>query len=272
MNTINMNTNTPDAHDTKPTKAARTLRYTFVDTESLWDPGLVHAHRAIHTACQTNRIASRVITAAALFDVDIKPDGTLEFGEVKSWNAPAHGGSYGVVKALFDNLAARENRVVVTWGGLATDQQILILSAMEHGLALPPHFREADTLPRKRLHLDLALAMKSSSPTYHHLSEVAYRIGVPFALLSNKAQAFIPRTNADWQALTSHCELDTLLTAITMIAWRIAQGSSGLRFEPAVVCLIGAFLLQRPNHPMAAYLTAFSDELTAIIGEGQMAA
>ncbi|MEA1618044.1 hypothetical protein SOQ14_03850 [Erythrobacter sp. T5W1-R] len=164
MNTINMNTKTPDA---RAPKGNGTLRYTFVDTESLWDPGLVHAHRAIHPACQTNRIASRVITAAALFDVDIKPDGTLEFGEVKSWNARAHGGSYGVVKALFDNLAARENRVVVTWGGLATDQQVLILSAMENGLALPPHFREADTLPRKRLHLDLALAMKSSSPTYH---------------------------------------------------------------------------------------------------------
>ncbi|MFL0671426.1 MAG: hypothetical protein ACJLS3_08390 [Erythrobacter sp.] len=55
---------------------------------------------------------------------------------------------------------------------------------------------------------------------------------------------------------------------MTMIAWRIAQGSSGLRFEPAVVCLIGALLLQRPNHPMATYLTTLSDELTGIIGEG----
>lgn len=42
MNTINMNTHTPDAHHAGAAKAARTLRYTFVDTESLWDPGLVH--------------------------------------------------------------------------------------------------------------------------------------------------------------------------------------------------------------------------------------
>ena len=272
MSNLRLNTNTPDAHDARHTKAARTLRYTFVDTESLWDPGLVHAHRAIHPACQTNRIASRVITAAALFDVDIKPDGTLEFGEVKSWNARANGGSYGVVKALFDNLAARENRVVVTWGGLATDQQILILSAMEHGLVLPPHFRQADFYRAQRLHLDLGLAMKGISKTWHHLSEAADRVGVPFPLLRDKAKPFVLRSNADWLKLVAHCELDTLITAIVMIAWRIAQGTPCLRFEPAVVAMIAAFLRQRPQHPMAAYLNAFSDELTAIIGEGQMAA
>jgi hypothetical protein len=269
MNSTTLTTNTPDA---RAQKGNGTLRYTFVDTESVWDLNLVSANRAIYPYYDHNRIGSRVITAAALFDVDILPDGTLAFGEVKSWNARSNGGSYGVVKSLFDNLAARDNRVVVTWGGVATDQQILTLSAMEHGLVLPPHFRQADFYRAQRLHLDLGLAMKGVSKTWHHLSEVADRVGVPFPLLRDKAKPIIPRNYADWLRLVAHCELDTLITAIVMIAWRIAQGTPSLRFEPAVVAMIAAFLRQRPSHPMAAYLTAFSDELTAIIGEGQMAA
>lgn len=269
MNTNTLNTNTPDA---RAPKGNGTLRYTFVDTESVWDLNLVNANRAIYPYYDHNRIGSRVITAAALFDVDILPDGSLAFGEVKSWNAHAHGGSYGVVKSLFDNLAARDNRVVVTWGGVATDQQILTLAAMQYGLVLPPHFRQADFYRAQRLHLDLGLAMKGISKTWHHLSEAADRVGVPFPLLRDKAKPFVLRSNADWLKLVAHCELDTLITAIAMIAWRIAQGTPCLRFEPAVVAMIAAFLRQRPNHPMAAYLTAFSDELTGIIGEEQMAA
>ncbi|MBA4043555.1 MAG: hypothetical protein C0471_03915, partial [Erythrobacter sp.] len=69
-----------------------------------------------------------------------------------------------------------------------------------------------------------------------------------------------------------HCELDTLITAIVMIAWRIAQDAPGLRFEPAVIGMIGAFLRQRPAHPLAAELRAFSARLEQWIADDRDAA
>lgn len=250
----------------------RSYKYTFLDTESAWDADLIAATRAIHPDCEHNRIATRCISAAALFDVDIAAEGTVSFGAVKSWSEHALRSDYAVTKALFDSLAERADRTVVTWGGVPVDQQVLTLTAMEAGLALPPQLREPAFGKRQRAHLDLSLAMKAGGRTWHHLSEVAYRIGVPLPLLRNKAQFFQTRTPADWAMLLGHCELDTLITAIVMLAWRIAQGAPGLRFEPAVIGMIGAFLRQRPDHPLAAELKAFSAELELWIGEDQKAA
>lgn len=250
----------------------RTFKYTFLDTESAWDPDLIAATRAIHTDCDHNRIASRCISAAAIFDVDLSPEGIVSIGAVKSWSEHTHLTPRAVTKALFDNLAERVDRTVVTWGGVPVDQQVLTLTAMEYGLVLPPQLREPVFGNRQRMHLDLSLAMKSGGRTWHHLSEVGYRIGVPLSLLRNKAQFFQTRTTADWGLLVGHCELDTLITAIVMLAWRIAQGAPGLRFEPASIGMIGAFLRQRPEHPLAAELKAFALDLEQWIGEDQKAA
>jgi len=252
--------------------AQRTHSYTFVDTESSWDRDLFTANRTIHSRYERNRIGTRIINAAAMFDVDIAADGVVSFGAVKSWSQCTHGTDLAVTKTLFDNLAERSDRVVVTWGGVPADQQILTLTAMEFGLVLPPQFRERTSATRYRMHLDLSLAMKSGGKTWHHLSEVAQRIGVPLALLRDKARFIPTRTPAEWRLLSGHCELDTLITAIVMIAWRIAQGAPGLRFEPAVIATIGAFLRQRPDHPHAIELKAYSAELAQLIGEDSRAA
>lgn len=250
----------------------RTFKYTFVDTESIWHPELVAANRTIHPDCQHTRVGSRVITAAAIFDTDITSEGTVSFGALKSWSQLVNRSDRAVTKALFDNLTERHDRVVVTWGGVPVDQQVLTLTAMECGLVLPPQFREPVFGNRQRMHLDLSLAMRAGGKTWHHLSEVAYRVGVPLTLLRDKARFFQTRTPADWHVLQSHCELDTLITAIVMVAWRIAQGAPGLRFEPAVIGMIAAFLRQRPAHPSAAELKAFSAELEHWIAEDREAA
>jgi|JI8StandDraft_2_1071088.scaffolds.fasta_scaffold05743_3 hypothetical protein len=250
----------------------RSYAYTFIDTESAWDRDLIAANQAIDPDCQQNRIASRCICAAALFDIDISPAGIVSIGAVKSWSEHTHLTPCAVTKALFDNLAERADRTVVTWGGVPVDQQVLTLTAMESGLVLPPQLREPVFGRRQRMHLDLSLAMKGAGRTWHHLSEVAYRIGVPLPLLRNKAQFFQTRTAADWRLLVGHCELDTLITAIVMIAWRIAQGTPGLRFEPAAIGMIGSFLRQRPEHPLAEELKAFANDLEQLIGEDQKAA
>lgn len=248
------------------------LNYTFVDTESRWEPELVAANRKIHPDCNHTRIGSRIITAAALFDVDIARDGIVSFGSIKSWSHHTNGSDRAVVKALFDSLLERQGRTLVTWGGVPVDQQVLMLSAMEYGLVLPPQFREPVGGNRQRLHLDLSLTMKSGGKTWHHLSEVAYRIGVPLSLLRDKARFFQTRTAEDWRQLVGHCELDTLITAIVMIAWRCAQSASGLRFEPAVIGMVGAFLRQRPAHPLASELKAYCAELEWLIEQDREAA
>lgn len=250
----------------------RSLAYTFVDTESSWDRELFTANRKIHARYEHKRIGSRIINAAALFDVSISGDGTVSFGAVKSWSQCTHGTDHAVTKALFDNLAERSDRVVVTWGGVPADQQILTLTAMNYGLVLPPQLQERTFATRHRMHLDLSLAMKSGGKTWHHLSEVAHRIGVPLALLRDKARFFPTRSPAEWRLLTAHCELDTLVTAIVMIAWRIAQGAPGLRFEPATIATIGAFLRQRPDHPHAIELRTYSADLEQLIAEDRHAA
>lgn len=250
----------------------RTFKYTFVDTESIWHPELVAANRTIHPDCQHTRVGSRVVTAAAIFDTDITSEGTVSFGALKSWSQFSNRSDRAVTKELFYNLTERHDRVVVTWGGVPVDQQVLTLTAMECGLALPPQFREPVFGNRQRLHLDLSLAMRAGGKTWHHLSEVAYRVGVPLTLLRDKARFFQTRTSADWHALQGHCELDTLITGIVMIAWRIAQGAHGLRFEPAVIGMIGAFLRQRPEHPHGGELKAYIRELERLIGEESEAA
>ena len=250
----------------------RSYAYTFIDTESAWDRDLIAANQAIHPDCQHNRIASRCISAAALMDLDISAEGAVSFGAVKSWSEHTLGSDLAVTKALFDALAEREHRTVVTWGGVPVDQQVLTLSAMQFGLVLPPQLREPVFGNRQQMHLDLSLAMRAGGKTWHHLSEVAYRIGVPLSLLRDKARFFQTQTPADWRVLLGHCELDTLITAIVMLAWRIAQGAPGLRFEPAVIGMIAAFVRQRPAHPMAAELEAFSADLERWISEDQEAA
>lgn len=250
----------------------RSYKYTFIDTESSWDRDLIAANQAIHPDCQHNRIASRCISAAALFDLDISAEGAVTFGAVKSWSEHTHGSDLAVTKALFAALAEREPRTVVTWGGVPVDQQVLTLSAMQFGLVLPPHLREPVFGNRQRMHLDLSLAMRAGGKTWHHLSEVAYRIGVPLTLLRDKARFFQTQTPADWRVLLGHCESDTLITAIVMIAWRIAHGLPGLRFEPAVIGMIGAFLRQRPEHPLADELKAFALDLEQLIAQDREAA
>ncbi|MFN3475780.1 MAG: hypothetical protein ACK4ZW_17215 [Blastomonas sp.] len=196
----------------------------------------------------------------------------MSFGAVKSWSEHTLESDLTVTKAQFDALADREPRTVVTWGGVPVDQQVLTLSAMQFGLLLPPQLREPVFGNRQRIHLDLSLAMWAGGKTWHHLPEVAYRIGVPLALLRDMARFFQTRTAADWRVLPGHRQLDTLITAIVMLAWRIVQGAPSRRFEPAVIGMIAAFLRQRPAHPLLSELKAFGAALERWIGQDLEAA
>ena len=91
--------------------------------------------------------------------------------------------------------------------------------------------------------------LKGGGRTFHHLSEVALRIGIPLKLLEDKKWVDAPASTAAWDQVRAHCEKDCVITACAMIAYRCAQGHDALRLEPALLCLIAGVILRRPDRP-----------------------
>lgn len=242
-------------------------KYTFIDTESWWDEELHHAYRRLDPECEHHRMACRRIGIASALDLDIDGEGRVAVGTVASWTEYSHGSERAVVSALFDYLRARDDRTIVTWGGVPVDWQLLILAAMAEGLTLPPQALDAPKRNAPRANEDLALILKGAGRTWHHASEVALRLGVPVSLLEGKARVIKPVAEAAWRAVQDHCERDCLITAIAKIAWLTTRGAEGLRFEASVVALVEGFLRRRPDHSLAEELKAYVGGLHQVIGE-----
>lgn len=247
---------------------AHSFKYTFIDTESWWDEGLHEAYRHLDPDTEHHRIGCRRIGAAAAFDVTIDAVGRIEVGTLASWTSHDHGDEQAVVSELFDHLRQRDDRIVVTFGGIAVDLQLLTLAAMEHGLRLPQQLLDVPGRKSPRPHQDLALMLKGGGRTFHHLSEIAIRLGVPVKLLEGKARVHAPVAAAAWEQVRGHCERDCLITALAMLAWRCAQGQDALRLQPAMVSLIAGFLRQRPEHEAADQLWAYQAQLEQLIADG----
>ena len=149
----------------------------------------------------------------------------------------------------------------LTYGGLATDVPVLVLASMTHGLALPPQLMDQPGRKGPRPHLDLGLMLKGGGRTWSHLSQVLLRMDVPAELVAAKPGVSRPSTAEDWNELRDHVELDCLLLGLAKAAWLVAQGSDGLRFEPAAIGLVAGFLRRRPEHVRVAELRAFIAQL-----------
>ncbi|MEL7684461.1 hypothetical protein AAG594_09015 [Citromicrobium bathyomarinum] len=238
-------------------------KLTFIDTESWWCEQLAADYRRLDPDCQKHRIGCRRIGVAAAFDVDIDDQGRLAVGRLASWTEHAHFDEEAVVQNLFDYLRLRPDRAIVTYGGVNQDLRVLCLAAMEYGLRLP--FQMLDIPGRKgpRPHSDLDLIMKAGGKTYHHLSELALRVGVPVGLLEGKAKVVKPVAAGAWAQVRAHCELDTLILAIAKLAWLVSQGENGLRTQEGILALVAGFLRARPDHPSAEMLAAYAAEIEA---------
>lgn len=237
------------------------LKYTFIDTESWWDRDLHRAYQHLDPATEHRRIGCRRIGVAAALDVEIDDEGRISVGAVASWTALDLGGEREVVSRLFDHLRQREDRIVVTYGGIATDVQILTLAAMQYGLRLPPHLLDLPGRKGPRWHLDLALMLKCGGRTFHHLSEVALRIGIPLKLLEDKKWVDAPASAGAWDQVRAHCEKDCIVTASAMIAWRCVQGHDALRLEPALLGLFAGVLRSRSEESYGGLLQAYQVSL-----------
>ena len=242
------------------------MKYTFVDTESWWDRDLHRAYQHLDPATEHRRIGCRRIGVAAALDVEIDDEGRISVGAIASWTARDLGGEREVVTQLFDHLRQRDDRIVVTYGGIATDVQILTLAAMQYGLRLPPQLIDQPGRKGPRQHCDLALMLKGGGRTFHHLSEVALRIGIPLKLLEDKKWVDAPASTAAWEQVRAHCEKDCVITACAMIAWRCAQGHNALRLEPALLGLIAGVIRRRPGKSytdlLLTHLVALQRDIT----------
>jgi len=240
-------------------------KYTILDTEMVFDRYFTEAYQAINPACHKTRIAGRKLNIIALLDFSIDELGRISVGRLRSWTTE-HQAEGAMLAAVFDDLRACADRMLVTYGGSAMDAKVIELAAMTHDLALPPQFVQAFG-PRKKFpaHLDLNAAMKGFSETWHHLSEVLVRLGIPVALLLDKAKPDLPHETGNWDTARQHCELDTLLTAIALVAWRRIQGDPCLRIPQSSFALIEGYLRQRPNVVAASILRNEQRSLLASI-------
>ncbi len=222
-------------------------KYTVLDTEMVFDPYFAEAYHDIDPSCERIRIAARRIAIVSMFDFAIENTGQISVGSLRSYTCESRNEGE-MIAAVFDDLRGCAERSVVTYGGSAVDAKVFELAAMTHDVSLPPQLRQQFGPRREHsTHLDLSLAMKGFGKTWHHLSEVMIRMGLPVALLGNKADPCFLENGINWKMGAEHCELDTLLTAMALVAWRKIQGDPCLRIPGASFALIEGYLRQRPN-------------------------
>jgi hypothetical protein len=238
-----------------------TKTYLALDLELFWDEHLYEAHRAMDSKSDRRATAVKRVMAASVFEFSIDEEGRIATGEIASWTEHDWGDEKAVVEQLFDYLRARADITVLTFGGLATDIPVLVLASMAHGLSLPPQLIDQPGRKGPRPHLDLCLMIRGGGRTWSHLSQVLLRMSVPAELVAAKPGVSRPTNAAEWAALRDHVELDCLLLTLAKIAWLVAQGSPGLRFEPASIGLVSGVLRRRPDHGLAPSLKGYVRQL-----------
>ena len=241
-------------------------KYLILDTESVFDQYLREAYEDIDDKCETARIASRKLVALSLWPIEVDQHGRITTGAIATWSADSCGGEEALLRNVFMYMTELADHTLVTYGGLAVDCQILQLAAMTADLALPPQLRE-QTGPRWKSakHQDLGLALKGSGKTWHHMTEVLIRLGVPVALLLGKADPDIRPDRIDWPRVRQHCEADVLLTALVLIAWLRLQGGESLNIAAGQLAIVEAFMRRRPGSMREPILRRLADDLHARI-------
>ena len=237
-------------------------KYLILDTESVFDPYLREAYECIEPDCERARIGCRSLVGIAMWTVEIDALGRVTTGEIKSLTLAEFGDEASLLERAFTFMRQHSNHVVVTYGGLATDCQVLQLAAISADLELPRQLAETQG-PRGRdlRQIDLGLALKGSGKTWNHLSEVLLRMGVPVGLFLGKADPEIRPDRIAWERMREHCEADVLFTAMALVAWLRLQGTPMLKIAGAHLTLIESFLRARPSSIRAPMLRRLADEL-----------
>lgn len=246
--------------------------FTFFDTESAWDEYLHESYRRIDPRVQPHhRLGSKRIFAAAALDVTVSDDGQITCDAIRSWTEHDHGDEKAVVAGLFDHLRARPDRIAVGYGSIAADVPLLLAAAMEYGIILPAQFIERRPIPGStwHAHTDVGLLLKGGGKTWHHMAEVALRLGLPVDLLDTKARVDFPTSPDQWLEVRAHVELDAALVAIVTLAWLRTQGQASL--QPNLMMIAVLDWLRRNGKMIAEVDDAIAAFCSTSIGqiEGQ---
>ena len=249
-------------------------KYLILDTESVFDPYLREAYECIEPKCENARIGCRSLVAASMWPIEIDTDGRISTGAVASWTRESSGDEAALVSDAFAFMRQHSDHVMVTYGGLAVDCQVLQLAAMSADLSLPRQLAETQGPRWKDLrHVDLGLALKGAGKTWHHLSEVLLRLGIPVAILLGKADPTIRPRDIPWERVRQHCETDTLLTAMALVAWLRLQGTTSISIPAACLALLESFMRRRPNTIREPLLRRLALDLKSeVVGETGIAA
>lgn len=241
-----------------------TQHFIAFDCEFAWRADWHAAHLSMDPSSQRRSVSVKEVIAIAAYAFLIDSDGALTIDALASWNQRDWGGEAEVLEQFFDFVRRRPDHTALGYGSIATDLPILRLAAMTNSLRLPEQLID---LPGKwdRRHLDLALAIKGRGRTWVHLSQLLIRIGVPLALLASKAEAPLPGSADEWSGLRDHVELDTLLLALAHTSWLVSLGSPGVRYAPAAIGHLSAFLRRRPDHVLADEIRRYQGQLEAAI-------
>lgn len=243
-----------------------TQSYIAFDCEFAWRADWHAAHLSMDASSQRRSVAVREITAIAAYAYTVDSDGALTIDTLTSWNQHDWGGEAEVVEQLFDFVRRRPQHIALGYGSIATDLPVLRLAAMTAGLRLPQQLIDQPGA-WDRKHLDLALAIKGRGRTWVHLSQLLIRIGVPLALVAGKAEAPLPDSDGEWRSLRDHVELDTLLLALAHTSWLVSAGCNGVRFAPAAIAHLSAFLRRQPEHALANELIGYQRQLESEVAE-----
>lgn len=113
---------------------------------------------------------------------------------------------------------------------------------MQYSLQLPPHFlalrKRFELSDARSRHFDLALGVKGSGRTWHHLTGIMLRIGLPVALMETKKHVDFPSTRREWDAAAAHVELDCALLAPAHLACQRIQGQANVDANIAALVVL----------------------------------
>ena len=241
-----------------------TQSYIAFDLEFRTDEALFEMHRQIDPKSSRKAVAIKTVTAAAALEFTIGTSGEIAIGTLASWTLADWPDEGALVEQALDFIRRRPQHKVLTFGGVSVDIPVVVLAAMRHGIALPRQL-QVKQLPWDRSHIDVGLLIKGAGKSWSHLSQVCLRLGMPQALIAAKAAPVRPTKPEQWEQLRHHVELDTLLLALVWFAWCETQGTEGLRYHPAAVAQIAAFLRRRPEHGLVGQLASYQRQLEAEI-------
>ncbi|MEP2726673.1 hypothetical protein [Roseibium sp.] len=245
-------------------------KYLILNTESIFDPYLREAYRCIEPACEKARIGSRSLVVMSMWPIEIDSLGRITTGSLASWTLESSGDEASLVKDGFAFMRQHFDHTLVSYGGLGVDCQVLQLAAMAANLTLPRQLAEAQGPRWKDLrHIDLGLALKGPGKTWHHLSEVLLRLGVPVAPLLGKADPAIRPDEINWSQIEQHCELDVLFTAMALVAWVRLQGRTPMSIPAGHLALLESFHRRRPDTIREPILRRMVEDLRSDLGDGR---